>query len=32
LTGKHETGRYDKFTWGDGSRGCSVRVPIITKE
>ncbi|CAD8150529.1 unnamed protein product [Paramecium octaurelia] len=32
LTGRHETGKYDQFSWGDGSRGCSVRVPIITKE
>ncbi|CAD8213098.1 unnamed protein product [Paramecium octaurelia] len=32
LTGKHETGEYNQFSWGDGSRGCSIRVPIITKE
>jgi len=32
LTGKHETGNYENFTWGDGSRGCSIRVPIVTKE
>lgn len=31
LTGKHETGSYTKFTWGDGHRGGSVRVPIVTK-
>ncbi|CAD8160686.1 unnamed protein product [Paramecium octaurelia] len=32
LRSRHETGKYDQFTWGDGSRGSSVRVPIITKE
>lgn len=32
LTGSHETSEYGKFTWGDGSRGGSVRIPIITKE
>ncbi|CAD8152615.1 unnamed protein product [Paramecium pentaurelia] len=32
LTGAHETSEYGKFTWGDGSRGGSVRIPIITKE
>ena len=30
LTGNHETGNYNNFTWGDGSRGGSVRVPIYT--
>jgi glutamine synthetase len=32
LTGKHETGSYDKFTWGDGNRGGSLRVPVITRD
>lgn len=32
LTGLHETSSFDKFTWGDGSRGGSVRVPVVTKE
>ncbi|CAD8165184.1 unnamed protein product [Paramecium pentaurelia] len=32
LTGKHETGEYSQFSRVDGSRGCSIRVPIITKE
>ncbi|KAM3144357.1 hypothetical protein pb186bvf_003521 [Paramecium bursaria] len=32
LTGRHETGSYKKFTWGDGSRGGSLRVPVVTKE
>jgi len=32
LTGRHETGSYWKFTWGDGHRGGSVRVPVMTKE
>ena len=27
LTGKHETARYDKFTWGVSDRGASVRIP-----
>ena len=31
MTGLHETSSYDKFTWGDGTRGASVRIPIITK-
>jgi len=32
LTGYHETSSYEKFSWGDGSRGGSVRVPVVTKE
>ena len=27
LTGEHETSDYNKFTWGVGDRGASVRVP-----
>lgn len=27
LTGKHETGSIDKFTWGIADRGASVRIP-----
>jgi hypothetical protein len=27
LTGKHETGNIDKFTWGVADRGASVRIP-----
>jgi len=27
LTGKHETGSIDKFTWGVANRGASVRIP-----
>jgi len=27
LTGKHETGSIDKFTWGVADRGSSVRIP-----
>jgi len=27
LTGNHETGNIDKFTWGVANRGASVRVP-----
>lgn len=30
LTGKHETGSMDKFTWGVANRGCSVRIPRET--
>ncbi|CAD8090682.1 unnamed protein product [Paramecium primaurelia] len=32
LTGHHETSSYDQFSWGDGSRGGSIRVPVVTKE
>jgi len=32
LTGAHETSLFNKFTWGDGSRGGSIRVPVVTKE
>ena len=32
LTGHHETSSYHTFSWGDGSRGGSIRVPIVTKE
>lgn len=31
LTGLHETASIDKFTWGVGSRGTSVRVGIETR-
>jgi glutamine synthetase len=31
LTGKHETSSFEKFSWGDGSRAGSVRIPAITK-
>ncbi|KAL5630383.1 hypothetical protein BROUX41_000255 [Berkeleyomyces rouxiae] len=27
LTGRHETGSIDKFTWGVANRGCSIRIP-----
>jgi glutamine synthetase len=27
LTGRHETGSIDKFTWGVADRGASVRIP-----
>ncbi|EEB05352.2 glutamate-ammonia ligase Gln1 [Schizosaccharomyces japonicus yFS275] len=27
LTGRHETGSIDKFTWGVANRGASVRIP-----
>lgn len=30
LTGKHETASYDKFTYGDSNRGCSIRIPYTT--
>jgi glutamine synthetase len=31
LTGYHETASFDRFGWGDGSRGESIRIPILTK-
>jgi glutamine synthetase len=30
LTGRHETGAMDKFTYGVANRGCSVRIPRET--
>lgn len=30
LTGRHETGSIDKFTWGVANRGTSIRVPRET--
>ena len=30
LTGRHETGAIDKFTYGVANRGCSVRIPRET--
>jgi glutamine synthetase len=27
LTGRHETGAIDKFTWGVANRGASIRIP-----
>jgi glutamine synthetase len=30
LTGKHETQSIDKFTWGEGDRGASIRIPKNT--
>lgn len=30
LTGKHETSSYDKFTYGNSDRSCSVRIPYKT--
>jgi glutamine synthetase len=27
LTGRHETGAIDQFTWGIASRACSIRIP-----
>lgn len=30
LTGKHETASYDKFSYGNSNRGCSVRIPYAT--
>ena len=32
LTGKHETGKYDEFTYGVGSRDTSIRIPNDTKK
>ena len=30
LTGKHETQSIDKFTYGEGDRGASIRIPVET--
>lgn len=30
MTGLHETSSYTKFTWGDGNRGESMRIPMLT--
>lgn len=30
LTGKHETASIDKFSFGVGNRGCSIRIPTYT--
>ena len=30
MTGEHETSSFDKFTYGLGNRGCSVRIPTQT--
>ena len=31
LTGKHETAKYQiKFTYGEGDRGASIRIPVET--
>uniref|UniRef100_A0A7S3V1U4 Glutamine synthetase n=1 Tax=Aplanochytrium stocchinoi TaxID=215587 RepID=A0A7S3V1U4_9STRA len=32
LTGKHETGSIEKFSWDVADRGCSVRVPNATRD
>jgi glutamine synthetase len=28
LTGRHETSSLTKYSWGEGNRGCSVRIPL----
>ena len=28
LTGRHETSSLAKYSWGEGNRGCSVRIPL----
>jgi glutamine synthetase len=30
LTGKYETSSIDKFTWGEGDRSASIRIPVST--
>jgi glutamine synthetase len=32
LTGKHETATVDKFTYKEGHRGASIRIPVTTME
>lgn len=30
LSGLHETAKYDEFTYHEGHRGASVRIPVVT--
>ena len=30
LTGKHETASIDEYTYGEGDRGASIRIPVET--
>ena len=32
MTGKHETASSERFTYGEGNRGASSRIPIVTME
>jgi len=32
LTGRHETASIAKFDYGEGNRGSSVRIPIVTMD
>lgn len=32
MTGLHETANIKDFTVGDGNRGCSIRIPVMTME
>jgi len=32
LTGAHETAKFDKFSYKEGHRGASVRIPVATME
>jgi len=32
LTGEHETSSMEKFSVGNGSRGASIRIPVMTIE
>jgi glutamine synthetase len=32
LTGQHETESIDKFSWGVGNRGTSIRIPLSTRD
>ncbi len=32
LTGKHETASISQFTYGEGDRGASIRIPVETVE
>lgn len=30
MTGEHETAKYDTFTFYEGHRGASIRIPVFT--
>lgn len=32
MTGIHETSSYDNFSYGEGNRGCSIRIPLQVVE
>ena len=32
MTGEHETAHINRFTVGEGNRGASIRIPVMTIE